>query len=85
VLLRCQQMKQYQHLVEDAIAYGTKNGTNEAQKVELAMDKYTPVTFVNSIQLLSQLSLLSNRLAVNFGVEITKIVPGVVSTEVDAR
>jgi len=63
LIFKAAEMKQYQHLVEDAIAYGTKNGTNEAQKVELAMDK----------------------LAVNFGVEITKIVPGVVSTEVDAR
>eukprot|EP00466_Bigelowiella_natans_P006958 jgi/Bigna1/86430/estExt_fgenesh1_pg.C_100228 len=32
-----------------------------------------------------QVSLAMDRLAVNFGVEISKIVPGVVSTEVDAR
>jgi len=33
----------------------------------------------------TQLSLILDKLAVNFGHEITKIVPGVVSTEVDAR
>jgi len=33
----------------------------------------------------TRLSLTMDRLAVNFGKEITKIVPGVVSTEVDAR
>jgi transaldolase len=33
----------------------------------------------------SQLESILDRLAVNFGTEITKIVPGVVSTEVDAR
>jgi len=33
----------------------------------------------------TRLSLAMDRLAVNFGKEITKIVPGVVSTEVDAR
>lgn len=32
-----------------------------------------------------ELELIMDRLAVNFGVEISKIVPGVVSTEVDAR
>jgi len=32
-----------------------------------------------------KLALCMDKLAVNFGVEITKIVPGVVSTEVDAR
>jgi len=33
----------------------------------------------------TRLSLTMDRLAINFGKEITKIVPGVVSTEVDAR
>eukprot|EP00466_Bigelowiella_natans_P001001 jgi/Bigna1/48813/estExt_Genewise1.C_320058 len=33
----------------------------------------------------AQVALAMDRLAVNFGVEISKIVPGVVSTEVDAR
>jgi len=60
-------MKQYAHLVDDAIQYGLRKvGTDpkkEKELIETVMDK----------------------LAVNFGTEITKIVPGVVSTEVDAR
>src|SRR5829696_3812023 len=50
------QLKPYQHLVEDAIAFAEGN-------TEACLDK----------------------LSVNFGVEILKIVPGRVSTEVDAR
>jgi len=61
LLLTATQQKQYQSLVDDAIAYGSKAAPSE--RLELTMD----------------------RLAVNFGTEITKIVPGVVSTEVDAR
>jgi len=40
---------------------------------------------VDSKDATSQLSLIMDKLAVNFGAEISKIVPGVVSTEVDAR
>jgi transaldolase len=61
LLFKAAEMKQYAHLVDDAIDYGLKS--DEKNKVEVVMDK----------------------LAVNFGAEITKIVPGVVSTEVDAR
>jgi len=40
---------------------------------------------VDSKDATGQLSLIMEKLAVNFGAEISKIVPGVVSTEVDAR
>jgi transaldolase len=54
----------YDVYVQDAIAYGKKNGgANEADQLELAID----------------------RLFINVGTEITKIVPGVVSTEVDSK
>lgn len=56
LIYKAAQMKQYQHLVDDAIKYSKGD-------LSIAMDK----------------------LAVNFGTEITKIVPGYVSTEVDAR
>jgi transaldolase len=56
-------LAEYQHLVNDAVAYATTKGGSPAEKLDIAMDK----------------------LAVNFGTEITKIVPGYVSTEVDAR
>lgn len=57
------QIDAYQHLVQDAIAYGKEKGSNASEVLDEAMDK----------------------LAVNFGLEILKIVPRYVSTEVDAR
>jgi len=64
LLYQAAQMKEYKHLVDDAIAYGRKQGGSDKAKVlENTVDK----------------------LSVNFGVEILKIVPGLVSTEVDAR
>jgi len=60
LILAAAQMPQYQHLVDDAIAYGKTKDED-------------------------QLSWTLDRLAVNFGCEILKYVPGLVSTEVDAR
>ncbi|TWP81372.1 transaldolase family protein, partial [Escherichia coli] len=61
--LKAAGLSQYEHLIDDAIAWGKKNGKTQEQQVVAACDK----------------------LAVNFGAEILKIVPGRVSTEVDAR
>ena len=58
LILKAAQMPAYKHLVEEAIAWGGKNG--KATKD------------------------VTSRLAVSFGTELTKIVPGRVSTEVDA-
>jgi transaldolase len=63
LLFAAAQMPAYNHLVDDAVAYGKKHSDNEA----------------------GQLDLICDKLAVNFGVEILKIIPGRVSTEVDAR
>ncbi|WP_283393258.1 transaldolase family protein, partial [Escherichia coli] len=63
LLLKAAGLSQYEHLIDDAIAWGRKNGKTQEQQVVAACDK----------------------LAVNFGAEILKIVPGRVSTEVDAR
>ena len=63
LLLKAAGVSQYEHLIDDAIAWGKKNGKTQEQQVVAACDK----------------------LAVNFGAEILKIVPGRVSTEVDAR
>jgi transaldolase len=57
------QDEKYQHLVDEALAYASKNADNHQARLSLCLD----------------------RLAVNFGMEILKIVPGRVSTEVDAR
>eukprot|EP01098_Paradermamoeba_levis_P006080 TRINITY_DN2531_c0_g1_i1.p1 TRINITY_DN2531_c0_g1~~TRINITY_DN2531_c0_g1_i1.p1 ORF type:complete len:322 (+),score=126.89 TRINITY_DN2531_c0_g1_i1:105-1070(+) len=57
------QLKEYQHLVEDALKFGKSKGGTLQQQVEHALDK----------------------LFVNFGLEILKIIPGRVSTEIDAR
>lgn len=62
LLLKAAGLSQYEHLIDDAIAW-VKNGKTQEQQVVAACDK----------------------LAVNFGAEILKIVPGRVSTEVDAR
>ncbi|XP_022110089.1 transaldolase-like [Acanthaster planci] len=63
LLLAAAKIDKYNHLIEDAINYGKKNGSVLKEQVTSTMDK----------------------LFVNFGVEILKIVPGRVSTEVDAR
>merc|ERR1712137_962333 len=63
LILAASGMKDYAHLVDDAIEYGRKNGESQEERVEKALDK----------------------VAVNFGIEILKIVPGRVSTEIDAR
>jgi transaldolase len=57
------QISEYQHLVDDAVAYGRKAGKTGAEKLTKIVDK----------------------LFVNFGCEILKIVPRFVSTEADAR
>lgn len=62
LILNAARQPQYAALVEDAIAFGQREGASREAKLDAAMD----------------------RLAVNFGEKITQIVPGYVSTEVDA-
>ena len=57
------QKKEYAHLVDAAVDYGKKHGSNSGSKLAESLDM----------------------LAVNFGMEILKVVPRRVSTEVDAR
>lgn len=63
LIYKAAQMDQYKSLVTEAIEYGKGKASDEAEQLELILD----------------------RLAVNFGMEILKIVDGLVSTEVDAR
>lgn len=63
LILAAANLPQYKHLVDSAVKYANKTGSNENEKLDAAMDM----------------------LYVLFGVEILKIVPGRVSTEVDAR
>lgn len=63
LILAAAKMTQYQKLIDEAVAYGKKNGKTLPEQIEAAADK----------------------LFVLFGIEILKIVPGRVSTEVDAR
>ncbi len=63
LIYQASKIPQYQHLIEDGVQYGLKNGSTLDEKVTNAMDK----------------------LSVNFGLEILKIISGRVSTEVDAR
>jgi transaldolase len=63
LILTAAQQPAYQHLIEDAVRYGSAEGKGEKERWTLIMDK----------------------LFVNFGLEILKIIPGRVSTEVDAH
>jgi transaldolase len=63
LILAAASMTEYQSLVQEAVAFGKKNGKTPAEQKTLVLDK----------------------IFVNFGIEILKIVPGRVSTEVDAR
>lgn len=63
LILAAAQNPQYEHLVKDAVSFGTSKGRTPEEKRKIMMDK----------------------LFVNFGLEILKLVPGRVSTEVDAR
>ena len=58
LILKAAQMPAYAHLLDEAIAWGHKNG--------------------------APTGAVTDRLAINFGVELSQIVPGRVSTEVDA-
>ncbi|XP_057313913.1 transaldolase-like [Hydractinia symbiolongicarpus] len=63
LILAASQMKQYEHLVKEAVKSAIVEAGDENEQVTLAIDK----------------------LFVKFGMEILKVVPGRVSTEVDAR
>lgn len=63
LILAATKKPEYAQLIDIAVEFGKKNGTDTESKASLAMD----------------------RLLVEFGKEILKIVPGRVSTEVDAR
>lgn len=63
LILAAASLPEYQHLIDEAIAYGKKKGLSKEEEKALVLD----------------------RIFVNFGLEILKIVPGRVSTEVDAR
>jgi transaldolase len=80
----------YKHLIEQAVAWGAKQ--DKATQLELTMDKLAGTVsgcaiFSFSPLPRSQIGLGFPLLVVSvtFGVEILKIVSGVVSTEVDAR
>ena len=63
LLLQSAQEKHYQHLVEDAVAWGKSQEKKGAE----------------------QMKEITDRLAINFGKELLKKVPGKVSTEIDPR
>jgi len=63
LILAAASLPEYQHLIDEAIAYGKSKSLPKEEEKTLVLD----------------------RIFVNFGLEILKIVPGRVSTEVDAR
>jgi len=63
LIMKAADQEEYHALIDEAVAFAKKEGSNSEHMLSLMMDK----------------------LFVNFGIEILKIVPGRVSTEVDAR
>jgi transaldolase len=63
LILAASKKPEYEKLIDAAVAYGKKNGTDLENQVDTTLDN----------------------LLVQFGKEILQIVPGKVSTEVDAR
>ncbi len=63
LLLKASKLPQYEHLIEESIAFAKAQGGSKEDQIENAADK----------------------LAVLIGIEISKVVPGRISTEVDAR
>jgi transaldolase len=63
LILAASKKPEYEKLIDAAVAYGKKNGTDIENQVDATLDN----------------------LLVQFGKEILQIVPGKVSTEVDAR
>lgn len=63
LILAASQKEQYSPLIEEAIAFASKQNRSKKETLEIALDK----------------------LFINFGLEILKIVPNRVSIEVDAR
>ena len=94
LIYKAANMPQYEKLIDDAVAYA--KGDLGLAMVSCGMYYYRGFWsecigvgiwgFDLIIQLILTTTLLvQDKVAVNFGVEITKIVPGYVSTEVDAR
>lgn len=79
LLLAAAQMPVYASLVNDAIEYAKKKNAGSAASSAAGDSKSSPSVGGGLM------GDIMDKLAVNFGTEITKIVPGVVSTEVDAR
>jgi len=75
----------YAHLIDDAIKYAKKHYKEEEKKDkdENADGYHNNLGKEKSDQ--KFIAMICDKLAVNFGVEILKKIPGYVSTEVDAR
>jgi transaldolase len=78
LLFAAAQQPEYEHLLNDAIAYGkSKSSSSSSTSSSPGSNSNTVDDHV--------LDMVLDKLAVNFGVEILSLVPGLVSTEVDAR
>ena len=91
LIYKAAQMPQYAHLIDDAVQY-SKGDLKVAMVCvicDLCAREVRSATWkLRNECLISRcvvFFLCQDKVAVNFGAEITKIVPGYVSTEVDAR
>lgn len=74
------QLPQYRALVDDAIAYGKAKGGPDTMQVPAS-----PASHRRTPSSRARLQHVLDKLSVNFGCEILKVVPGYCSTEVVAR
>jgi transaldolase len=75
LLLAACKKPEYDSLIKDAISYGVKNASIKSKKSVNKLSADDPELLTN----------ICDKLAVIFGTKILKIIPGYVSTEVDAR
>lgn len=87
LIFKAASLPEYHALMRDAVEYAHQRHDHPSlleQAAELVSEAVDLVTGHHHISP-TTLDLAMDRLAVNFGTEISKIVPGYISTEVDAR
>lgn len=78
LILKASQNPDYQDLIQDAIKFGKEYMVSHRKE----LDQENPQGFDETEEMLN---VIVDRLSVNFGKRISQLVPGYVSTEVDAR
>jgi transaldolase len=78
LILKAAQNPDYHHLIQDAVKFGKEYMVSHRKE----LDQEYPQGFDEAEEMLN---VIVDRLSVNFGKQISLLVPGYISTEVDAR